>query len=85
MYNNIEEEDIDNKRLGSLHSERYSIIAPSEIESVIDYNNPRELEYRTKIALQSIHTVLLRRATSMRNHGAIPHRLTMTSNETVDK
>ena len=84
-YSGEEYNDVDSKRLGSSHSDRFSVIAPSEIESIIDYNNPRELEYRTKVALQSIHTVLLRRATAMRTHGAIPHRLTMTSNQLMEK
>ena len=85
IYSYNDDDDIDSKRLGSSYSDRFSAIAPSELESVIDYNNPRELEYRTKMALQSIHTVLLRRATAMRTHGTIPHRLTMTSNQLMEK
>lgn len=83
--NGVEDDDNNSKRLGSSQSDRFSMIAPSELESVIDYNNPRELEYRTKIALQSIHTVLIKRANTMRTHGSIPNRLTMTSNQLMEK
>lgn len=60
---------------------RKDSIAQSEIESIIDFTNPRELEYRAKIHLQAMKASLLRKANEMRSLGKVKDRLTMSTSE----
>lgn len=71
---------MDKQRPSSASSE-----APSDIGSSFDPSNAAELEYRCKTFLENLRSYLNKRVVTMRDKGDLPHHLTMSSRELLEK
>lgn len=76
----VEKQRMDIQRPGSASSE-----APSDIGSSFDPTNAVELESRCKIFLENLRSYLNKKVVAMREKGDLPHHLTMSSRELLEK
>lgn len=58
--------------------------ASSEIQSVLDTSDPKHLEYRAKMALQNLRSILTKKAIELRSQGKVQNRLTMTTPQLLE-
>jgi EF-hand domain pair len=76
----VHKQEMDRQRPGSASSE-----APSDIGSSFDPTNAAELEHRCKTFLENLRSYLNKRVVAMRGKGDLPHHLTMSSRELLEK
>jgi EF-hand domain pair len=76
----VQKQEMDRQRPGSASSE-----APSDIGSSFDPTNAAALEHRCKTFLENLRSYLNKRVVAMRGKGDLPHHLTMSSRELLEK